>query len=108
MRSENAEQSPPGRTVPRVLWRGLSFWNFYFFSKLLLYWGGYINLHVFYNLLFAAALLIPLPPVWLHRLRHLIAVPCSQSTAVIAASIRCLSAGCRGDRFYWLGLFATR
>src|SRR5690625_1720681 len=75
MRSENAEQSPPGRTVPRVLWRGLGFWNFYFFSKLLLYWGGYINLHVFYNLLFAAALLIPLPPVWLHRLRHLIAVP---------------------------------
>lgn len=75
MKSEIAEIQPLNRTVPRVLWRGLGFWNFYFLSKLLLYWAGYIHLHVFYNLLFAAALVVPLPPLWLHRLRHLVAIP---------------------------------
>ncbi|NYT63871.1 cellulose biosynthesis protein BcsG [Alcaligenaceae bacterium] len=56
-------------------WRGLGLWNFYFIAKLMLYWSGALNFHVFYNLVFAAALLAPLPPLWLHRLRHLVAAP---------------------------------
>lgn len=75
MESEIAEKSPQGRTVSRTIWRGLGFWNFYFIGKLLLYWSGYMDLHVFYNLLFATALIFPLRPLWLHRLRNIVAVP---------------------------------
>lgn len=56
-------------------WRGLGLWNFYFIAKLLLFWAGYIDFHVYYNLVFAAALVVPLPPLWLHRLRQLVAIP---------------------------------
>src|SRR5699024_6126437 len=56
-------------------WRGLGLWNFYFITKLILFWAGYIDFHVYYNLVFAAALIVPLPPLWLHRLRQLIAIP---------------------------------
>jgi cellulose synthase operon protein YhjU len=56
-------------------WRGLGWWNLYFCAKLLLYWAGSLNFHGFYNLLFAAGLLVPLPPLWLHRLRHIVAIP---------------------------------
>lgn len=56
-------------------WRGLGLWNFYFIAKLFLFWAGYIDFHVYYNLVFAAALIVPLPPLWLHRLRQLIAIP---------------------------------
>ncbi|HJH25018.1 MAG TPA: cellulose biosynthesis protein BcsG [Paenalcaligenes hominis] len=57
------------------LWRGFGLWNLYFIAKLGLYWGGYIKFHVLYNCLFAAALLLPLAPLWLHRLRHVLAIP---------------------------------
>ncbi len=56
-------------------WRGLGLWNLYFAGKLLLYWTGALNFHAFYNLLLAAVLLAPLPPLWLHRLRHIVAIP---------------------------------
>lgn len=57
------------------MWRGLGGWNFYFIAKLALYWAGYLNFNVFYNGLFMAVLLVPLPPLWLHRLRHIVAIP---------------------------------
>lgn len=56
-------------------WRGLGLWNLYFLGKIGLYWAGIINFHPLENLVFAAVLLIPLPPLWLHKLRHLIAIP---------------------------------
>lgn len=56
-------------------WRGLGLWNFYFIAKLILYGSGHLNFHAFYNLLFASILLMPIPPLWLHRLRHVVAVP---------------------------------
>lgn len=60
---------------PFLVWRGLGAWNFYFIAKFGLYWGGYINFHLLYNSLFAAALLVPLGPLWLHRLRAIVAIP---------------------------------
>lgn len=56
-------------------WRGLGLWNFYFITKLVLLWYGQLNFHALENLTFAAFLLFPLPPQWLHRLRHLLAIP---------------------------------
>lgn len=58
-----------------LVWRGLGAWNFYFIAKFGLYWGGYINFHLLYNCLFAAVLLVPLGPLWLHRLRTIVAIP---------------------------------
>ncbi|MGC3874943.1 cellulose biosynthesis protein BcsG [Halomonas sp. GXIMD04776] len=62
--------SPTGR-----YWRGLGAWNVYFIFKLALYWQGVIGFQALPNLAFAAFLLVPLPPRWLHRLRHLVAIP---------------------------------
>lgn len=59
----------------RALWRGLGLWNLYFIVKLALYWRGAIDFDALANLVFAAFLLVPLPPRWLHRLRHLVAIP---------------------------------
>lgn len=59
----------------RTYWRGLGLWNVYFLAKLILYWTGHANFHAFYNLVFASILLLPLPPLRLHRLRHALAVP---------------------------------
>ncbi|WP_324730869.1 cellulose biosynthesis protein BcsG [Pseudomonas paeninsulae] len=56
-------------------WRGLGVWNFYFITKLVLLWYGQLNFHALENLAFAAFLLLPLPPQWLHRLRHVLAIP---------------------------------
>lgn len=57
------------------LWRGLGLWNLYFLGKLALYWGGYINFDLFYNILLLAVLVLPLRPIWLHRLRSIVAIP---------------------------------
>lgn len=46
-------------TVSRV-WPGLGHWNLYFMLKFALHWGGYLNVQVLPNLLFAAFLLMPL------------------------------------------------
>lgn len=59
----------------RNYWRGLGLWNVYFIAKLILYGLGYLNFHAFCNLVFASVLLLPLPPLWLHRLRHVAAIP---------------------------------
>jgi cellulose synthase operon protein YhjU len=56
-------------------WPGLGRWNLYFLIKLALLWGGYLNLQVLPNLVFAAVLLIPLPQRHLATLRTLIAIP---------------------------------
>ncbi|MBV6272395.1 cellulose biosynthesis protein BcsG [Alcaligenaceae bacterium CGII-47] len=61
--------------TPLRYWRGLGIWNLYFLAKLALLWTGSLNFHAYPNLVFAAALLIPLPPLWLHRLRNIIAIP---------------------------------
>jgi hypothetical protein len=60
---------------PALRWRGLGHWNFYFLIKLLLFWGGYLQFNVFYNVLFAAALLLPLGHGWLNKTRHIVAIP---------------------------------
>lgn len=58
-----------------ILWTGLGHWNFYFLIKLLLFWSGLIQFNVFYNLLFAAALLFPLGSGGLNHIRHIVAIP---------------------------------
>ncbi|WP_049622886.1 cellulose biosynthesis protein BcsG [Frateuria defendens] len=63
----------PAEAVPAR--PGLGLWNLYFLAKFALAWGGTLNLHALPNLLLAAALLLPLKPRWLSRLRHLAAVP---------------------------------
>lgn len=56
-------------------WRGLGGWNLYFLLKFGLLWYGYLNFHALSNLVFLAWLLMPLPSLRLHRLRHWISVP---------------------------------
>lgn len=56
-------------------WRGLSGWNFYFLVKFGLLWAGYLNFHPLANLVFMAFLLMPIPSLRLHRLRHWVAIP---------------------------------
>ncbi|WP_136069212.1 cellulose biosynthesis protein BcsG [Modicisalibacter radicis] len=71
-RIETSPTEPPERVAA---WRGLGLWNLYFIVKLALYWRGAIDFDALANLVFAAFLLVPLPPRWLHRLRHLAAIP---------------------------------
>lgn len=73
-RIETSLLEAPGRVGA---WRGLGAWNLYFILKLVLYWRGVIGFDVLANLVFAAFLLMPLPPLWLHRLRHVVAIPIS-------------------------------
>lgn len=61
-------------TVSRV-WPGLGHWNLYFMLKFALQWGGYLNLQVLPNLLFAAFLLMPLASRLGAIARRSIAVP---------------------------------
>lgn len=56
-------------------WPELGIWNLYFLLKLGLYFTGYLNLQLFPNLVFIAALLIPLPWRSLRIARQLVAVP---------------------------------
>ena len=56
-------------------WRGLGGWNYYFLLKFGLLWHGYLNFHPFANLVFLAFLLLPIPNIRLHRLRHWLALP---------------------------------
>jgi cellulose synthase operon protein YhjU len=56
-------------------WRDINGWNYYFFLKLALLWGGHLNFHPLANLVFLAFLLIPIPSIILHRCRNWIAVP---------------------------------
>lgn len=56
-------------------WPGLGLWNLYFIIKLALLWGGYLNMQILPNLVFAAVLLVPLRNRYLALLRTLIALP---------------------------------
>jgi cellulose synthase operon protein YhjU len=60
---------------PWLDWQGLGGWNIYFLAKLALLWAGYLNFHPLINLVFAAALLFPLPWARVRRLRHWLALP---------------------------------
>ncbi len=57
------------------VWRGLGAWNFYFIAKLALYLTSFIDFNIFYNLVFAAFLLIPVPSNIVHILRNILALP---------------------------------
>lgn len=56
-------------------WSGLGLWNLYFIIKFALVWTGYLNFQVLPNVVFAAALLLPLRHRHLRLLRTVIAVP---------------------------------
>lgn len=70
-----SNEAVPPASAPPGHWRGLGPWNLYFLAKFALLWVGALNFHPLENLAFAAALLAPLPPLWLHRARHLLAIP---------------------------------
>ncbi|SHN26367.1 cellulose synthase operon protein YhjU [Pseudomonas asturiensis] len=70
----NRVEHPAASAATRT-WPGLGLWNLYFLIKLALLWGGYLNLQVLPNLLFAAVLLVPLRNRALAVLRTLIAIP---------------------------------
>jgi cellulose synthase operon protein YhjU len=53
----------------------MNLWNFYFISKLVLYFGNCIGFHVLANLGFALALLVPLRLSVLRVLRQVAAIP---------------------------------
>ena len=53
----------------------MGLWSYYFFAKLLLYFGQYIDLHVWPNLGFAAFVALPLKRRALRILRQVAAVP---------------------------------
>ena len=61
--------------APVRAWSGLGPWNLYFILKFALLWAGYLNLQVWPNLVFAAALLLPLPHRYWRVLRTVIAIP---------------------------------
>ena len=66
--------SPPATANAAPRWRGLGGWNLYFLAKFALVWLGSLNFQALPNLLFAAALLLPLPR-WAALLRTLLALP---------------------------------
>lgn len=68
------ESAIPAGTAERA-WPGLGHWNLYFILKFALQWGGYLNIQVLPNLLFAAFLLMPLSNRFSASVRRLIAVP---------------------------------
>lgn len=59
----------------RFVWSDLRGWNLYFLSKVVLAWMGALDLKVLPNLLFLAALLVPLPWRWARITRTVVAVP---------------------------------
>lgn len=70
---------PDALDTPQTVrvWPGLGLWNLYFLIKLALLWGGYLNLQVLPNMVFAAVLLVPLRNRYASILRTLIAIPVS-------------------------------
>ncbi|HDS1558664.1 TPA: cellulose biosynthesis protein BcsG [Stenotrophomonas maltophilia] len=59
----------------RFVWSDLRGWNLYFLSKVVLAWMGALDLKILPNLLFLAALLVPLPWRWARITRTVVAVP---------------------------------
>ncbi|WP_413528883.1 cellulose biosynthesis protein BcsG [Rahnella inusitata] len=70
-----ASQSSAPRLRVWQSWRGLGAWNYYFLLKFVLLWQGYLNFDALGNLIFAAALLFPLPSLRVHRWRQWTALP---------------------------------
>ncbi len=62
----------PGK--PGLAWPGLGGWNLYFLAKFILVWLGYLNFQAVPNLVFAAALLLPVSSALLLP-RKLLALP---------------------------------
>ncbi len=92
-RADHAAQlrrhAPTPLPPQQVQWEGLGAWNYYFLGKLALTASGHLNFHLWPNLAFAAALLVPLPALlrgarlrWALRLRTLIAVPAGVSLLI--------------------------
>src|SRR5699024_6061951 len=67
--------SKPMTPRPSPRWRGLGLWTLYFLRKGAPFWAGSINFHPLETVVFAAVLLIPLPPLGFHRGRNLTALP---------------------------------
>ncbi len=59
----------------RFVWSDLRGWNLYFLSKVVLAWMGALDLKILPNLLFLAALLVPLPWRWARITRTVVALP---------------------------------
>jgi len=53
----------------------MGLWNYYFITKLMLYWNSNIDFHVIENVLFALYVLFPLKRLWVRRLRTFFAIP---------------------------------
>lgn len=71
----NPQESMMETTLKANPWRGLGAWNYYFLLKFGLLVYGYLNFHALDNLLFLTFLLFPLRSLFLHRCRHIIAIP---------------------------------
>lgn len=71
----DAKRVPASSGALPPFWRGLGGWNFYFLLKFALLWFGYLNFHAFSNLVFLAWLLMPIPALRWHRIRHWLSLP---------------------------------
>ncbi|WP_368865303.1 cellulose biosynthesis protein BcsG [Stenotrophomonas maltophilia] len=67
--------SPQPTPASPFVWSDLRGWNLYFLSKVVLAWMGALDLKILPNLLFLAALLVPLPWRWARITRTVVAVP---------------------------------
>lgn len=67
--------SPQPLPASPFAWADLRGWNLYFLSKVALAWMGALNLKILPNLLFLAALLVPLRWRWARIARTVVAVP---------------------------------
>ncbi|AWH20296.1 MULTISPECIES: cellulose biosynthesis protein BcsG [Stenotrophomonas] len=67
--------SPQPLPASPFAWADLRGWNLYFLSKVALAWMGALNLKLLPNLLFLAALLVPLRWRWARIARTVVAVP---------------------------------
>lgn len=76
---EGPPAGAPQPPAPLLGWRRASDllgpWNFYFIAKLLLFWRGLIGFHLLENLLFLAALAVPVASPRGRKVRHAVAVP---------------------------------
>ncbi|MBP2168901.1 cellulose synthase operon protein YhjU [Erwinia toletana] len=71
----DVKQTPVSGASSVTFWRGLGGWNVYFLLKFALLWFGYLNFHALSNLVFLAWLLMPIPSLRWHRVRHWLSIP---------------------------------
>lgn len=60
--------------APVTRWPELGLWNLYFLAKFVLLWMGLLDFNALLNLLLAAGILLPLPGLWLPRIRQAVTV----------------------------------